>query len=136
MPERLVTGVDLQPIDEVQGTLSRFGTRYRHRVFTDQELKACGDGPLATSRLAARFAAKEAVLKILKPQEVVPPWRSIEIQGASSQQASVLLHGSAADLARRQGVSDISVSFGHAGDVAVAAVSATVSMSGSRGIGQ
>lgn len=135
MPECVVTGVDLQPIDEVRGSLDRFGSRYRHRVFTVHELESCGHGPLVASRLAARFAAKEAVLKILDTREVVPSWRTIEVQGASNQRATVVLHGITADLAHRQGLSDISVSFSHAGDVAVAAVTAVVNVTESREIG-
>ena len=59
---------------------------------------------MTAARLAARFAAKEAVLKILDFDETMPPWRFIEVQGNSTSGADVALYGSAADLAQRQGM--------------------------------
>lgn len=122
---KVLVGVDIQPIEEVEASLAAFGSRYAQRIYTSHELEACGDTPMTASRLAERFAAKEAILKVLDPSETVPPWRSIEVNG-SNQRAEIALYGSAADLARRQGLRNFSVSLSHAGGVASAAVLAEV----------
>jgi holo-[acyl-carrier protein] synthase len=123
---KVLVGIDLQPIDEVKDSLRDFGDRYRHFLFTDHELESSGDSPATASSLAARFAAKEAVMKILDTQESVPPWRSIEVRRTLSGSPEIMLHGEAADLARRQGIQEISVSLSHAGGMAAAAVVAQV----------
>jgi holo-[acyl-carrier protein] synthase len=126
MSERVVVGIDIQPIDEVEASLKKFGSRYRHLLFTDSELEDCGDNLATASRLAARFAAKEAVLKILNVGESVPSWRSIEVQRTNDGRPEIVLHDEAAALARRGGLGDLSVSLSHAGGIATAAVVAAV----------
>jgi holo-[acyl-carrier protein] synthase len=126
MPERVVVGIDIQPIDEVEASLRNFGARYRRVLFTDHELESCGEGPQAASRLAARFAAKEAVLKILDVSQNVPSWRSIEVKRASDGHPEIVLHDGAEDLARLQGIHNLSVSLSYAGGVATAAVVASL----------
>jgi holo-[acyl-carrier protein] synthase len=125
MQERVVVGVDIQPIDEVEASLVTFGNRYRRLLFTDQEVESCGDGPATASRLAERFAAKEAVMKVLGVGKDVPPWRSIEVRRTNEGGPQIVLHGQAADLARRGGVHDVSVSLSHARGLAIATVVAT-----------
>lgn len=122
----VLVGIDIQPIDEVEDSLRQFGARYRRLLFTDEELACCGDGPATAASLAARFAAKEAVLKILDAQEKVPPWRTIEVRRTAGGRPTIMLHGVAADIARYQGIHDISVSLSHGGGIAAAAVVAAV----------
>jgi len=121
----LLVGIDIQPIDEVESSLKTFGSRYRQLLFTDQELETCGDNSTTSSRLAARFAAKEAVLKILDIQDVVPSWRSIEVGGISDRRPEINLYDVAAELAHRQGIRDVFVSLACSGDAAVATVVAS-----------
>ena len=60
----LTTGVDFIEIDRIAGALSRYGDRFLRRIFTPGEIAYCrGRAP----NLAARFAAKEAVMKSLAP---------------------------------------------------------------------
>jgi holo-[acyl-carrier protein] synthase len=123
---KVLVGIDIQPIEEVEESLRNFGVRYGRLIYTAHELDVCGDNPRTASRLAARFAAKEAVLKVLDLQETVPPWRFIEVKSGSNGGPEIALHGSAADLAQRQGIRNFSVSLSHAGGVATAAVVAEV----------
>jgi holo-[acyl-carrier protein] synthase len=122
----VLVGIDIQPIDEVEDSLRTFGSRYRYLLFTDDELASCGDNPGTAASLAARFAAKEAVLKILDTREVVPPWRSIEVKRTEGGRPEIVLHGVAADMARHQGIRSVSVSLSHGGGIATAAVVAPV----------
>jgi holo-[acyl-carrier protein] synthase len=123
---KVLVGIDIQPIDEVEASLKTFGARYGRLIYTPHELNVCGDNSLTASRLAERFAAKEAVLKVLDTHETVPPWRFIEVKGASVGAAEIALHDSAAELAQRQGIRNLSVSLGHAGGIATATVVAEV----------
>ena len=67
-------GIDLTSVAEVAASVARFGDRYVERMFTPHEQAFCrigdgpgGPGPYRVESLAARFAAKEAVLKVLRP---------------------------------------------------------------------
>ena len=58
----LRTGVDLIEVERIERAVARFGDRFLARVFTPAELDYCNR---RSSSLAARFAAKEAVLKLV-----------------------------------------------------------------------
>lgn len=120
-------GVDVTPIADVDAAVSSFGQRYVRRLFTDHEIDSCGaedphDGTSAS--LAARFAAKEAVLKVLEPSGSRPQWRDIEIVRRRSGACRIRLHGRAASLAGARGVRAMSVSLSHEAGLAVAVVAA------------
>jgi holo-[acyl-carrier protein] synthase len=123
----VVAGLDVQSIDEVGDSIARFGDRYCHRLFTNQELAQCEmNGEDFVSGLALRFAAKEAVLKVLRPRDRIPPWRSIEIRLPVRGIPGVLLSGDAAALAMRGGVEDILLSVSSARGCAMATAIAEV----------
>jgi holo-[acyl-carrier protein] synthase len=126
-PIGIAVGIDVQSIREVESSLAVFGSRYTRRVFTDDEIDGCSDD-LATAAkyFATRFAAKEAVLKVLDPQETIPTWKSIEVrQGAGGRLEIALLDGST-ELARRRGIEDFSLSVSDGTGVAIAAVVARI----------
>ncbi len=118
----ILVGIDVQSIEEVEGSIKEFGARYTQRLFTDDEIATCGDGPASASSFAGRFAAKEAVLKILNAREIVPRWKSIEVRRSTNGRPEVVLHGEAAELARSQGIEEISISISHGGGIASATV--------------
>ena len=122
----ILIGIDVQAIDEVAASIKEFGARYTHRLFTDHEIASCGDGPEAASGFAGRFAAKEAVLKILDLNEIVPRWKSIEVRRPIGGRPQVALHGAAAKIAQSQGIDEIFLSISHGGGSASAAVIAQV----------
>jgi holo-[acyl-carrier protein] synthase len=118
-------GIDLVCVSDARRALDRFGDRYLRRVFTDDESAWCLSAPAcAAERLAARFAAKEAAIKVLRPAEWVD-WRSIEVVRAATGWTELALHGDAAELARREGLCHFSVSLSHDGEYATAVVVAT-----------
>lgn len=118
---KLMVGVDVQAITEVSASLDQFGSRYLRRVYTQREIDDCtGPTGLNVSSLASRFAAKEAVMKMLSVDQVIPTWRNIEIQRETNGSPSVELFDNAALAARLCGVNDIAMSMSHDGGVAVA----------------
>jgi holo-[acyl-carrier protein] synthase len=58
-------GVDIIELAEFGALVERSGAAFIGRCFTASELAYAGDGPNRNARLAARFAAKEAVLKAI-----------------------------------------------------------------------
>jgi holo-[acyl-carrier protein] synthase len=120
-------GADLTRVSDVAGSVARFGDRYLRRIFTDHELASCGGRPeVLASGLAARFAAKEAVVKILRPDDVRPEWRSIEVRRDGAGACDLRLTGLAAALAAEAGIDELAVSLTHEGDLAAAVVIATL----------
>ena len=99
MALRARTGCDLQRIDDVTDAIRDFGDRYLDRVYTPAEQATYRTGGAAS--LAARFAAKEAVLKLIGSADGVDP-RSVEITQQDGRPV-VRLTGLAATLAARAG---------------------------------
>jgi holo-[acyl-carrier protein] synthase len=72
-----------------------------------------------------RFAAKEATLKALRPEDPSADWRSIEVRRHDpSGRCDVVLHGEMAALAAQQGIETLSLSMSHHEDHAIAVVMA------------
>ena len=120
---RVLVGLDLVQISRIASSVDHFGSRFLNRIFTEGELRYCmaESGPSA-SRLAARFAAKEAVRKVLCLGDEAIGWRSIEVVRASSGWCDLVLHGNARALARKAGCSGFSLSMTHESDYASAVV--------------
>jgi holo-[acyl-carrier protein] synthase len=124
---RVLVGVDLTRIAEVAASIERFGDRYLQRLFTEHELASCPGHPdTVAAGLAARFAAKEATIKVLKPVAARPDWRSMEVHRAPSGACEMRLTDAAARRAHELGITDLAVSLSHEGDLAAAVVVALV----------
>jgi holo-[acyl-carrier protein] synthase len=122
-PANVQVGVDLCLIADVAESLRQFGDRYRRRVYTDGELEYCSAEPaLEPQRLAARFAAKEATLKVLRPRGWWPNWRTIDVRRHPDGWCELQLTGAAACLAAERGIIALSVSLTHEGPMAAAVV--------------
>ena len=98
--------MDLVDVADVEESLGRFGDSYLRRVYTPREVAACGDGKDAR-RLAACFAAKEAMLKTLDAGDEPIDWRSIEVLVAPDGTATAELAGRSAELAVRDGIDSV-----------------------------
>lgn len=126
-------GTDLCSIDSVEESVERFGDRYLDRIYTPHErsyAEAAIDQRRRCEHLAARFAAKEAVVKVLRPTDIRPEWRSIEVRRQPSGDCDIVLSGLAAEMAADLDVLELSVSLTHEADLAAATVVAIVKASG------
>ncbi len=129
----LLVGVDLVRVSEVSRSVARFGDRYVKRLFTDDEITYCRAHPAAAAqRFAARYAAKEAAIKVLRPDDVRPELRSIEVRREPSGACDLVLHGTAKQMADARGISSLAVSLSHEEDMATAVVVAQVRKTRSR----
>jgi holo-[acyl-carrier protein] synthase len=116
-------GTDLVAIHQVTESVDRFGARYLERVYTAHELRSCSGSPASRmASLAARFAAKEATIKVLRPTGHQPDWRSMEVRRDPGGWCTMSLTGHAATLADQAGISDLAISLTHEKDLAAAVV--------------
>ena len=96
-------GVDPVEVDRMRRTLARTPALVE-RLFTDAERAYCERRRDPTERFAARFAAKEAVMKALGVGLGAVGWHEVEVVRAESGRPSLALTGRAADLAAELGV--------------------------------
>jgi phosphopantetheine--protein transferase-like protein len=110
-------GIDIIKVARIRAALARFGPRFSSRVLTPAEQRYVRDRP---ETFAGRWAAKEAVSKVLGLGVRGIGWREIEIERLPTGQPAVRLHGRAAARADQLGMGRIAVSITHESDYAVA----------------
>jgi holo-[acyl-carrier protein] synthase len=110
-------GIDLIDIDRIVRVLGKFPDRFRERVLTDRERRYVGG---KVERLAGRWAAKEAISKVLGLGVRGVGWREIEVLPNPAGAPQVLLHGRAARRAEWMGLDELTVSISHERHMAVA----------------
>jgi holo-[acyl-carrier protein] synthase len=117
---RVRVGCDVLAVQDVQDSLAAFGDRYLRKVFTAGEIADCRGG---AHGLAARFAAKEAVIKAFAEPDMAYPLREIEV-ARDGPLPQLRLSGSLAERAQQQGwlSSSLSLSLSHADCHAMAVV--------------
>jgi holo-[acyl-carrier protein] synthase len=112
-------GIDSLEIERVEEGIARLGERFLDRFFTPAERAECSDKP---HRLAARIAAKEAVGKALGTGIGDVSWVEIEITSDPRGRPVLTLHGAAAELAAKLGLTEWDVSLTHTRTTASAVV--------------
>jgi len=111
-------GIDIIRVERIRASLERFGERFSNRVLTPAEQRYVRGRP---ETMAGRWAAKEAVSKVLGLGVRGVGWREIEIRRTPYGQPTVTLHGRAEQRRRALGLSEpLTVSISHIRDLAVA----------------
>jgi len=131
-------GVDLVPVERIAHMRARHGQRFLERVYTADERDYAAGRPRRTDEhLAARFAAKEAVLKALGTGLTGGVrWTDIGVVRDASGRPSVILEGEARVAAERLGARRWTLSLTHAGGFAAASVLAEDGPTGGPGAAQ
>jgi holo-[acyl-carrier protein] synthase len=113
-------GVDIIEVGRIQAALAnpRTGARFRDRVFTPSEVEYCSRRRNAHESFAARFAAKEAMMKALGR---AVGWREIEVARTNGP-PSIQLSGRARERAAALGITRVNLSLSHTAHMAVAYV--------------
>lgn len=119
-------GVDMVEIARVERALVRT-PKLVARLFTERERAVCTAecGRLQFGGLAGRFAAKEAVAKAFGTGIRGFAFRDVEILPDGLGKPEVTLHGRAAELAGRLGVTGVHVSLSMTDELAIANVVAS-----------
>src|SRR5438128_9480873 len=110
-------GIDIIKVERIAAALKKFGDRFPRRVLTEAEQRYVRNRP---ETFAGRWAAKEAVSKVLGLGVRGIGWRDIEIDRMPTGQPAVSLHGRAAARAEQLGMGRVAVSITHEADYAVA----------------
>jgi len=125
LPGIVRLGIDLVHIPRIEDSLREFGERFTGRLFTTREIAYAQSSPHdQAQRLAARFAAKEAAIKALSLSDAGVNWRELEVERADDGACTLVLHGTALQAARTQGVGQLLVCLSHDGEYAAAVVAA------------
>ena len=110
-------GIDIIKVARIRDTIARFGPRFSKRVLTPAEQRYVRDRP---ETMAGRWAAKEAVSKVLGLGVRGIGWRDIEVERLPTGQPAIRLHGRALARADQLGMGRIAVSISHESEYAVA----------------
>jgi len=113
----VAVGVDIIEVERVRKVFEKHGERFLHRVFTENEILQSRGKP---TRLAGRFAAKEAISKALGTGLHGVKWREMEIVQLRSGRPSVRLHGFAKLRAQQLGLSAFDVSIADLAQTSIA----------------
>ncbi|GAA1919536.1 holo-ACP synthase [Microbacterium aoyamense] len=129
-PAGVRVGCDLQSVSEVAESIATGGDRYLDRILTTEETVLFERRESDSARadfVAGRFAAKEAVFKLLGASaSAAVPWTDIEVLALDSGAPHVRLLAGAAALADSAGLEAIDVSISHSGGIAFAVAVAVV----------
>ena len=110
-------GIDIIKVDRIRVAIQKHGRRFAKRVLTDQEDAYVRDRP---ENFAGRWAAKEAVSKVLGLGVRGVGWREIEILHLPTGAPKCRLHDRALRRANQLGMEHIAVSISHEREYAVA----------------
>jgi holo-[acyl-carrier protein] synthase len=113
-------GTDLVDVDRFRLAMERRGERLLERLFSIEERAYAQRQHDPAENLAARFGAKEAVMKALGVGLWKFALRDIEVVRAESGAPSVALHGKAATMALERGVTGWQLSLTHTDTMALA----------------
>jgi holo-[acyl-carrier protein] synthase len=114
MGEILGIGTEITECLRIARMIERHGEQFVNRVYTSDEVRYCQGRRQSTQHFAARWAAKEAVLKALgiRTRRGVA-WTDIEIRTTTTGQSTVAVRGAVKDLVEQLVVADVLVSVAH-----------------------
>jgi holo-[acyl-carrier protein] synthase len=116
-------GIDIVDIPRMKKAFGRSCARSLQRVYTDAEIAYCSGRALSIQHFAARFAAKEAMVKALGTGwSKGVGWQDGEISNDTNGAPRVSLTGKAAEIFRRKGGGEVFISISHTEQVAIAQV--------------
>ena len=119
--EIVAHGIDLVDCPRIEQMIQRHGERFIKRVFTAAEQAYARKNKNEVEKLAGRFAAKEAVLKLVGTGwRGKIAWTDIEIINNPSGQPEVTLSGEVKKIAGKLGIKHVSVSITHTANFAIA----------------
>ncbi|MBA4608148.1 holo-ACP synthase [Aeromicrobium sp. Marseille-Q0843] len=121
MTPGVACGVDIVSVARIRAAVERSGPRFLQKYWTEDELAYCAGRP---ERLAARWAAKEAVMKVLEGGFDRFDPLSIEVRRDVGGVPRLELAAAAADHAREVGLASWSLSLSHEQEHAIAMVTA------------
>lgn len=125
--EIVAHGIDLVDCPRIEKMLEQHGRRFTNRVFTAAERAYAESNKNSVEKLAGRFAAKEAVLKLMGTGwRGKIAWTDIEVVNNPAGRPEVTLSGQVKKIADQLGISHVSVSITHTANFAIASAVALI----------
>jgi holo-[acyl-carrier protein] synthase len=119
--EIIAHGIDLVDFPRIEEMVKEHDKRFLDRVFTTAEQAYADSNKNRIEKLAGRFAAKEAVLKLVGTGwRGKIAWTDIEIINNPAGQPLVTVSGEVKKLVDKLGIKQISVSITHTANFAIA----------------
>jgi holo-[acyl-carrier protein] synthase len=117
----IATGVDIVEISRIRNAAKRWKKNFLEKIFTEKELEYSNEKTSSYQHLAARFAAKEAVLKALGSGLASRmEWKDIEVWNELSGKPNIRLSGEVKGIGEKLHVKDIVISMSHTRTYAIA----------------
>ncbi len=122
---KILHGIDLVDCPRIEQMLERHGSHFLDRVFTQTEQKQASEVKNRIEKLSGRFAAKEAVLKLLGTGwRGKIAWTDIEVVNNPLGQPQVKLSGEVEKIAKQMKIGEISLSISHTANFVMASATA------------
>ncbi|VAX19200.1 Holo-[acyl-carrier-protein] synthase [hydrothermal vent metagenome] len=116
----ILTGVDICRPERIKKAILRYGDRFLRRVFTSGEIERCASRPNPYQCYAARFAAKEAAMKVLGAGVFDIGFSSVEVINEGTGKPFLNFQGRARQRADDLGIYKADISLSHEKDIAIA----------------
>jgi holo-[acyl-carrier protein] synthase len=124
---KILHGIDLVDFPRIGQMKEQHGKRFLDRVFTAAELEYANSNKNDVEKLAGRFAAKEAILKLMGTGwRGKIAWTDIEVKNDQMGRPQVYLSGEVKRLADELCIKDISISITHTANFAIASAVALI----------
>ncbi len=115
------TGIDIVEISRFRKAKKKWGKNFLNKIFTESEIAYSKKRRFQDQHLAARFAAKEAVLKAFGDKLLsIHNWQDIEILNDKSGRPYIRFHRSAKKLKTKERINNVVLSMAHCKGHAVA----------------
>ena len=119
--EIVAHGIDLVDFPRIAEMVERHGERFLDRIFTEAEQAYAKSTKNRIEKLAGRFAAKEAILKLVGTGwRGKIAWTDIEVINNPMGQPEVTLTGEVKEIAENLGIKHVSISITHTANFAIA----------------
>jgi holo-[acyl-carrier protein] synthase len=116
------TGIDIVQNKRIENLINKYGNHFLKKIYTETEIEYCHSKKRFVSSFAARFAAKEAVLKALGTGMRNNSWQEIEVVNNELGKPEILLNKKAAKRAEKLKVSSIFISISHEKEYSIAQI--------------
>ncbi|ADL13592.1 holo-ACP synthase [Acetohalobium arabaticum] len=113
-------GVDIIEVARIKDGWEKYQDRFLDRLFTSEEVDYCLQRSSPEVHLAARFAAKEAVVKAFGTGLRGMKWTEIEVVNDQSGRPEIKLHNQAELLAKELEIREVLISLSHTKQQAIA----------------
>lgn len=115
-------GIDIVEVKRIKKMKRRWQERFLTKIFTEQEIDYCQSKKNSAQHLAARFAAKEALVKCLGTGFRNISLIDIEVIKDNQGKPVLKVYGRARELVEKKGIEKLHISLSHEKKYAVAEV--------------